>query len=93
MSRPHFFYDTKDGVHSAFGTSWTYLPFGVYVRNMIIIAPYNTNTDDLMYSWDGQNIAGRVPVSSYALNLQNVMRNGIYIQAKTATQDGTITAY
>lgn len=93
MSQPHLFYDTKDGVHTAFTTTYTFIPFHFYTKGMIIIAPYNTNTDDVIFSWDGATIAGVASVSSYAINLQNVVRNGIYVKAKTSTQDAMITAY
>lgn len=94
MSQPHFFYDTEAQGNTQFpSTGWTYLPFNFYARSMIIITPYVTNSDDLYYSWDGVNIAGRVSVSAYALNLQNATRNGIYIKAKSGNQDGTVTAY
>ena len=92
MSQPHFWYDSK--VSGSFsGPGWTYLSFGFFSKTMIIIAPYFDNTDDLFYSWDGQNIAGRISVSSYALNLQNVIRNGIYIKVNTGTQNAMITGY
>jgi len=92
MSQPHFFYDSA--VSGGFAsTGWVYLPFNFYARSMIIVAPYNTNTDDIFFSWDGVNVAGRVQVSAYAINLQNATRNGIYIKANSGTQGGMITAY
>lgn len=91
MSQPHYFYDSK--VSGSFSTSWTYLSFGFYTRSMIIVAPYNDNSDDIFFSWDGSNIAGRVSVSAYAINLQDVRRNGIYIKANSATQNALITGY
>lgn len=92
MSQPHYWYDSKvSGSFSAIG--WTYLSFGFNTKSMIIIAPYNTNSDDILYSWDGQNIAGRASLSMYAVNLQNVRRTGIYIKANSGTQDAMITGY
>jgi hypothetical protein len=91
MSQPQYFYDSK--VSGSFGTTYTFLPFGFMTRSQVIISPYNTNTDDIFYSWDGQNIYGRVSVSSYALNLQGVRRNGIYIKVNSGTQDALIIGY
>lgn len=91
MSQPQFWYDSK--VSGSFTTAWTYFPFNFYTRSQIIISPYNTNTDDIFYSWDGQNVAGRVSVSSYALNLQGIRRNGIWIKSNSATQDALIIGY
>lgn len=60
---------------------------------MLMIVPDQNNSDDIVYSWDGSVIDGKVAVSSYALNLPNAVRNGIWIKANSGTQDGQITAY
>ena len=91
MSQPQIFYDTA--VQGAFTTSWLYIPFNFYTRSQIIIAPYSTNTDDIFFSWDGQNIHGRVSVTAYAINLQEMRRNGIWVKANSATQGAMITGY
>ena len=92
MSQPQYFYDSK--VSGSFAsTGWTYFPFNFYALTQIIISPYNTNTDDLFYSWDGQNTHGRVQVSAYAINLQGMRRRGIWIKANSATQDALLIAY
>lgn len=91
MSQPQLFYDTK--VQGSFTISWLYIPFNFYTRNQVIIAPYNTNTDDIYFSWDGHNINGRVSVSEYAINLQSMRRNGIWIKTNSGSQDATITGY
>lgn len=91
MSQPQYFYDSK--VSGSFTTAWTYLQFNFNTRNQIIISPYNTNTDDIFYSWDGQNIHGRVSVSAYAINLQEMRKSAIYIKSNSGTQDALIIAY
>lgn len=91
MSQPQVFYDTA--VQGNFSTNWTYIPFGFYTKSQIIIAPYNTNTDDIFFSWDGSTIHGRVSVTAYAINLQDSRRNGIYIKTNSGSQGGMITGY
>lgn len=89
MSQPQNTYDSK--VSGSFlSTGWTYIPFGFLTNRQIDIAPYNTNTDDIFWSWDGQNVHGRVSVSTYAINLQGLRRNGIYMKANSGTQDALI---
>jgi hypothetical protein len=92
MSQPQYFYDSK--IQGSFvSTGWVWYPFGFMTRSQVIISPYNTNTDDILYSWDGQTTAGRVGISSYALNLQEMRRTGIWIKANSATQDALLIGY
>lgn len=91
MSQPQFWYDTE--VSGNFTTTFIYLPFGFIPKSMISITSYPSNTDDILYSWDGTNVVGRIQVTDAAVNLANKQADGIYIKANSGTQGGRVMAY
>ena len=91
MSQPQSWYDTL--ISGNFTTTYTYLSFGFIPKSIIIISSYVSNTDDLIVSWDGVNVSGRVQVSDAALNLVAKQADGIYVKANSGTQGGRIVAY